>query len=51
MIMIVISVIPDSDNEGFVLVTEMDKESGGTFTYSTKTTMEKAMKWLRKKER
>ena len=32
-------------------VTIIDKESGGTFTYTTRCTMKKAQEWIEKSQR
>jgi hypothetical protein len=43
---LLVSYTPDSDNPGCLVVEMMDPERGGTFTFSTKATIEDAQKWI-----
>lgn len=45
---LLVSVNPDPDFEGCLVVEMMNPESGGTYTFTTKATMKDAEKWIEK---
>jgi hypothetical protein len=46
-----VSVVPEPEVKDMLHVTIIDKENGGTFTYTTRCTMKEAQEWIEKSQR
>jgi hypothetical protein len=46
-----VSVVPEPKVKDMLHVTIIDKESGGTFTYTTRCTLKDAQEWIEKSQR
>ena len=46
-----VSVVPEPEVKDMLHVTIIDKESGGTFTYTTRCIMKDAQEWIEKSQR